>query len=132
MVCVQINLDHHYGSLFTHVSYIYCKLFTLYVWNTVNENSFIISILLLLSQFLSANVCSIFYIDILCVGSTHLHGIKADRLLRKSYTIFFYRYKRLKTTKKWIIRRKYFSRLITIWNGSQKFFLCSDAKDCTK
>jgi hypothetical protein len=30
------------------------------VWNTVNENSSILSILLLLSQFLSANLCSIF------------------------------------------------------------------------
>ena len=47
------------------------------------------SLLLLLSQFLSANVCVIFYIDLLFAGSTHLHGIRADGLLRKSYTKLF-------------------------------------------
>jgi hypothetical protein len=56
----------------------------------VNENSSILSILLLLSQFLSANVCSIFYLDLFYVGSTHLHGIRADRMLRKSYTKLFF------------------------------------------
>jgi hypothetical protein len=39
----------------------------------VNENSLILSLLLLVSQFLSANVCVIFYLDLFCVGSTHLH-----------------------------------------------------------
>jgi hypothetical protein len=54
LVCVRITLEHHYGSLFTHVSYIYCKLFT-----TVNENSSILSLLLLLYPILSTNVCII-------------------------------------------------------------------------
>jgi hypothetical protein len=53
-----------------------------------NENSFILS-LLLLSQIISANVCIIFYLDILCVGSTYLHGISVDELLSKRYTKLF-------------------------------------------
>jgi hypothetical protein len=56
----------------------------------VNENSSILSILLLLSQFLSANVCSIFQLDLFCADSTHLDGIRADGLLRKSYTKSFF------------------------------------------
>ena len=90
MLCVHINLHHHYGSLVTYVSYIYFKLFTLWVWNTVNENSSILSLLLLLSPILSTNVCIIFWLDILCAGSTHLHGIRDDRLLRKIYTKSFF------------------------------------------
>jgi hypothetical protein len=39
----------------------------------VNENSSILSLLLLLSQILSANVCIIVYLDLFCAGSTHLH-----------------------------------------------------------
>jgi hypothetical protein len=31
-------------------------------------------------------VCSILYLDLLYVGSTHLHGIRANELLRKIYT----------------------------------------------
>jgi hypothetical protein len=56
----------------------------------VNENSSILSILLLLSQFLSVNVCSISYLDLFYAGSTHLHGIRADGLLSKSYTKSFF------------------------------------------
>jgi hypothetical protein len=52
----------------------------------VNENSSIFSLLLLLSLILSANVCIIVYLDLYCVVSTHLHGIRADGLLNKSYT----------------------------------------------
>jgi hypothetical protein len=55
----------------------------------VNENSSILSLLLLLSQFLSANVCGIFYIDIFCSGSTHFHCIRSDRLLSEIYTKLF-------------------------------------------
>jgi hypothetical protein len=55
----------------------------------VNENSSILSLLLLISQFLFENVCGIFYIDLLCEIPTHLHGIIADGLLRKIYTNFF-------------------------------------------
>jgi hypothetical protein len=46
-----------------------CKLFII---QTVNENSFIISLPLLLSQILSANVCIIVYLDIFYVGSRNL------------------------------------------------------------
>jgi hypothetical protein len=56
---------------------------------TVNENYFIVSLLLLLSPIISANVCIIFYIDLFCEGSTHLLGIRADGLLSKSYTKLF-------------------------------------------
>jgi hypothetical protein len=55
----------------------------------VNENSSILSLLLLLSQFFSANVCSIFYRDLFCEGSTNLHGIKANGLIRKIYIKLF-------------------------------------------
>jgi hypothetical protein len=58
------------------------------LFTTVNDNSSILS-LLILSPILSANVCIIVYIDLLCVGSTHLHGIRADRLLNKRYTKCF-------------------------------------------
>jgi hypothetical protein len=34
-------------------------------------------------------VCGIFYLDILCVISTHLDGIRANRLLRKSTPNYF-------------------------------------------
>jgi hypothetical protein len=53
---------------------------------TVNDNSSIIYFLILLSPILSANVCIIVYLDLLCAASTHLHGIRFDGLLRKSYT----------------------------------------------
>ena len=56
----------------------------------VNGNSFILSLIRLLSQIISANVCIIVYLDIFCAGSTHLHGIRVDRLLSKSYTKLFF------------------------------------------
>jgi hypothetical protein len=31
----------------------------------------------------------IFYLDLFCVGSTHLHGIRADRILGKIHTKLF-------------------------------------------
>jgi hypothetical protein len=70
------------------------------VWNTVNENSSILSILLLISQFISANVCSIFQLDLLCVGSTHLHGIRAEGLLSKRYTKFCFQVQKIEDNKK--------------------------------
>jgi hypothetical protein len=39
----------------------------------VDENYFILSLIILLSQILSANVCIIVYLDLFCAGSTHLH-----------------------------------------------------------
>ena len=53
------------------------------MWNTVNDNYSI------LSQFIFANVCGIFYLDLFFACSTHLQGIRANRLLRKSYTKLF-------------------------------------------
>jgi hypothetical protein len=47
------------------------------------------SLLLLLSQFISTNVCGIFYLDLFYAGSTHLHGIRAGGLLRKSTPNYF-------------------------------------------
>jgi hypothetical protein len=63
-----------------------CKLSIIH---SINENSSILYLLFLLSQFLSANVCGILYLDILFVGSIHLHGIKSEGLLRKRHTELF-------------------------------------------
>jgi hypothetical protein len=63
--------------------------------------------ILLLSPFLSTNVCIIVYLDLFFAGSTHLHGIRADKILSKSYTKCFCRYKRLKTTKIWISKKEF-------------------------
>jgi hypothetical protein len=73
-----------------------------------------------LSPILSENVCIIVYIDIFCVGSTHLHGIRADGLLRKIYTKIFCRYKRLKTTERWNSKKNSFLHLTTILHGRRK------------
>ena len=81
----------------------------------------IFSLLLLLFPILSANVCIIVYLDLLCAGSTHLHGIRADRFLSKSYTKLFLWVLKIEDTERWNLcftHRQYFSRLITIWNGS--------------
>jgi hypothetical protein len=83
----------------------------------INENSFILSLLLLLSQILSAKVCIIIYLDIFFVGSTHLHGIISDTMLRKRYTKMFCRYKSLKTVEKWISKNNSFLHLTTILHG---------------
>jgi hypothetical protein len=45
-------------------------------------------------------VCSILYIDLFCVGSTHLHGIKVDGLLRKIYTKLFLQVQKIEDNKK--------------------------------
>ena len=58
------------------------------------------SLLLLISQILSTNVCIIFYIDLLYVGSTHLHGIIADELLSKSYTKLFFQVLKIEERRK--------------------------------
>jgi hypothetical protein len=55
----------------------------------VNDNSFILSLLLFLSPILFSNVCIIVLIDLFCAGSTHLHGIRVDELLSKIYTKIF-------------------------------------------
>jgi hypothetical protein len=75
-----------------------CVNYSLFI--TVNENSSILSLLLLLSQFLFVNVCGILYIDILCVGSTHLHGIRAERLLRNRYTKLFLQVPKIEDNRK--------------------------------
>jgi hypothetical protein len=67
----------------------------------VNENYSILSLLLLLSSILFENVCIIVYIDLFYVGSTHLHGIKADRLLRKSYTKLFFQVLKIEERRKY-------------------------------
>ena len=94
LVTICVCLDHsrpplwHIGFFssahwLSYTKYIMCKLSFI---RLVNENSSILSLLLLLSQFLSANVCGIFYLYLFYVGSTHLNGIRVIGLLRKSYT----------------------------------------------
>jgi hypothetical protein len=83
----------------------------------VNENSSILSLLLLPSPILSKNVCIIVYLDLFCAGSTHLHGIRADGLLSKSYTKIFFTYKRLKIVERWNSKKNSFLHLTTILHG---------------
>jgi hypothetical protein len=45
-------------------------------------------------------MCVVFSIYILCVGSIHLHGIRADRLLRKSYTKLFWQVPKIEDDEK--------------------------------
>jgi hypothetical protein len=63
-----------------------CKLSFIHL---VNENSSILSLLLLFSSIFSATVYVNSQLDLLCAGSTHLHGIRADRLLGKRHTKLF-------------------------------------------
>ena len=81
--CIIFTSSAHWLS---YTEYIMRKLSIIHL---VNQNSFILSLLLLLSQFLSANVCVIFYIDLFYAGSTNLHGIRADILLGKNHTKLF-------------------------------------------
>jgi hypothetical protein len=92
----------------SYAEYIMCKLFII---QTVNENSSILSLLPILSTIISENVCIIVYLYLFCVGSTHLHGIIVDGLLRKSYIKKICRYKRLKTTERWISKKNSFLHL---------------------
>jgi hypothetical protein len=55
----------------------------------VNENYSILSLLVLFSSILSTIVYINSQIYILCVASTHLHGIRADGLLGKRHTKLF-------------------------------------------
>jgi hypothetical protein len=49
---VYISLDHYYGALVTHLAYIYCKLFTIFVeYNEYNSFDSFLSSLLSFSQF---------------------------------------------------------------------------------
>jgi hypothetical protein len=63
-----------------------CKLSIIHL---VNENSSILSLLLLFSSIFSATVYVNSQLDLLCAGSTHLHGIRADGLLGKRHTKLF-------------------------------------------
>jgi hypothetical protein len=63
-----------------------CKLLFIHL---VKENYSILSLLLLFSHIFSKTVYVNFYLDILYVGSTHLHGIIADIILGKIHTKLF-------------------------------------------
>jgi hypothetical protein len=63
-----------------------CKLSFIHL---VNENSSIIYLLLLFYSILSATVYVNSQIDIFYVVSTHLHGIRADKMLGKIHTKLF-------------------------------------------
>jgi hypothetical protein len=63
-----------------------CKLSFIHL---VNENSSTLSLLLLFSSIFSATMYVNSHIDLLCVGSTHLHVIRADGLLGKRHTKIF-------------------------------------------
>jgi hypothetical protein len=63
-----------------------CKLSFIHL---VNENSSILFLLLLFSSILSPTVYDNYQLDILCGGSTLLHGIRDDILLGKIHQIIF-------------------------------------------
>jgi hypothetical protein len=63
-----------------------CKLSFIHL---VNGNSSILSLLVLFSFIFSTTVYVNSQLDILCVGSTQLHGIIADILLGKRHTKLF-------------------------------------------
>jgi hypothetical protein len=134
--CVSISLYtttmvHFFSSIahsLIYTEYIMCKLFII---QTVNENYFILSLLLHLSPILSSNVCIIVYLDIFCAGSTHLHGIRTSGLPRKIYTKKFCRYKRLKTAERWISKKNSFLHLRTIFHGRIKYTYIFEPEGCT-
>ena len=64
-----------------------CKLSIIHL---VNENSSIISLMLLFSSIFSPTMYVNFKLDIFFAGSTLLHGIKSDGLLGKSHTKLFF------------------------------------------
>ena len=101
------------------------------LFKTVNENAFILFLLLLLYPILSANVCIIVYLDLFCEISTHLHDIRANGLLRKIYTKIVCRYKRLKTAERWNSKKNSFLHLTTILHGRRKYKYISDIERCT-
>jgi hypothetical protein len=63
-----------------------CKLSFIHL---VNDNSSILSLLLLFSYIFSATMYVNYQIDLFYVGLTHLHGIRADILLGKRHTKLF-------------------------------------------
>jgi hypothetical protein len=79
---IGFSSSEHWVS---YTEYIMCKLSTIHL---VNENSSILSLLLLFSSIFSATMYVNSQLDFLCVGSTHLHGIRADGMLGISHTIF--------------------------------------------
>jgi len=74
-----------------------CKLFIIHL---VNENSFVLSLLLLFSSIFSATVYVNYQLDILCAGSKNLHGIIADRFLGKIHTKLFLQVQKIEDSKK--------------------------------
>jgi hypothetical protein len=64
-----------------------CKLSFIHL---VNENSSILSLLVLFSSIFSETVYVNSNIDLFCAGSTHLHGIRVDGLLGKRHTKLFF------------------------------------------
>jgi hypothetical protein len=74
-----------------------CKLSFIHL---VNENFSILSLMLLFSSIFSATVYLNFHIDLLCVGSTHLHGIRAEGLLGKIHTKLFFQVPKIEDSEK--------------------------------
>jgi hypothetical protein len=70
----------------SYTEYIMCKLSFIHL---VNENSSILSLLLLFSSNFSTNVYVNSHIDLLCEISTNLHCIRAKGLLGKIHTKLF-------------------------------------------
>ena len=69
----------------------------------VNENSSILSLLLILYSILSANVSISVYLDLFYAGSTHLHGIRCNdpfvTTTSEAKVHFFFRFWGKKATK---------------------------------
>jgi hypothetical protein len=81
-----------------------CKLsFT----HLVNKNLSIVSLLLLFSSIFSATVYENSQLDLFCAGSTHLHGIRADKLLGKIHTKLFLQVSKIEDNEKMEFRKEF-------------------------
>jgi hypothetical protein len=87
----------------------------------VNENSSILSLLLLFSHIFSATVYVNSQLDLLCAGSTHLHRIRVDGLLGKRHTKLFLQVPKIEDNGKNGISKRIHSYTIR--------FICMEGED---
>jgi hypothetical protein len=111
---IGFSSNVHYLS---YTDYIMCKLSFIHL---VNDNSSILSLMILFSSifFVTVYVNSLLYL--LCVGSTHLHGIIADRLLGKRHTKLFLQVPKIEDNEKHRIFKRIHSYTLQ--------FLCMEGK----
>jgi hypothetical protein len=92
--CIGFSSSVHWLS---YTEYIMCKLSFIHL---VNDNSSILSLLILFSHIFSATMYVNSQLDIFCAVSTHLHGIRADKLLGKRHTKLFFQVPKIEDNEK--------------------------------